>query len=91
MAVRVKLRRVALILLVLALLNAPFVLWVLGTNPGLSEPDVSHTFALWDRGGEQHFYTPAVGVYLIVSIVVGGAGLGLLFLLDRVLPERKNP
>ena len=66
----------------LAILNAPFALWVYAnaSNFGLPEPDSAHTFTVSLRGVGSLFYTPLVGAYLIVSGVVGvAAGASLAF------------
>jgi len=81
-----KLRRVAFVLLVLAILNAPFVLWVVyATHLGVSEPDSTHTFSVSFRGGKR-FYAPFVGAYVVFSGVLGCAAGGLL-VLRRLFPE----
>jgi hypothetical protein len=74
MSFRTKFRRVALVLLLLAIINAPFALWVVyGTHLGSSVPDSSHTFGVSLRGGAR-FFTPFVGAYVLFSGILGVAG-----------------
>jgi len=89
MSFRTKLRRVALVLTALAILNAPIVLWVYAnaSHFGLHEPDSTHTFSVSLRGMGSLFYTPLVGAYLLVSGVLGVAAGGSLALW-RLFPEK---
>ena len=89
MSFQAKLRRVALVMLVLAILNAPFVLWVVyATHLGVSEPDSTHRFSVSVRGGKR-FYDPFVGAYVVFSGVLGCAA-GALLILRRVFPETSD-
>ena len=80
-------RRAAMLLVVLALVNGPVALYVLGSHLGLSQPDSIHTFALSYRGGTTVFYTPLVGEYLIFSGIGSCFALGL-FMFVRLLAKR---
>jgi len=59
------------------------------SHSGLSEPDGAHTFVITYRGGVKYFYTPVVGVYLVVSGFIGVAG-GLSLAVRRMFPERER-
>ena len=86
---RTRLRQLALILAALALLNAPFALWAYSNASHLasSEPDSTHTFSVSFRGIGKLFYTPLVGMYLIISGVLGCAAGGSL-IVWRLFPEK---
>ena len=87
MSFRTKLRRASLVLLILAILNGPFVLWVVySPHLGVSEPDSSHTFSISLRSGSKRFFAPLVGVYVMSSGVLGCVAIGSL-ILGRLVPE----